>query len=292
MLPGTLALLAATAPDDSTRARRVGIWAAVGSTALPAGPLVGGVLVGTLGWRGVFWLSVLVVILALGPILWPGHQSVTTTAPIAALPQGKENKVDRLVLGASCLVAGLMNLCMLGSLFLLTQQLQGEYGLSPLLAGLVTVPAMAPLPLLGVPVGRLVARIGVWRTSALGLAVAAAGFVGMAGCLAGPGLPWLLLALAVWGCGVGVLTPAVVAAALQAAPGRPGLASGASNTARQTGGLVGVAVFALATGATGGVAFADHVVALLTVSAGIFVIAAIGCLVLGRTWTGAPPQPR
>ena len=40
MLPGTLALLAESAPDDRARSRAVGRWAAVGGAALPAGPPV------------------------------------------------------------------------------------------------------------------------------------------------------------------------------------------------------------------------------------------------------------
>jgi DHA2 family methylenomycin A resistance protein-like MFS transporter len=54
----------------------------------------------------------------------------------------------------------------------------------------------------------------------------------------------LLPALLVWGCGLGTLTPAVVAAAVAAAPAdRSGLASAVNNTARQAGGALGVAAF-------------------------------------------------
>ena len=47
-----------------------------------------------------------------------------------------------------------------------------------------------------------------------------------------------------WGVGLGVLTPAVVAAALSAVPARhAGLASGVNNTARQAGGVAGIALY-------------------------------------------------
>ncbi len=54
--------------------------------------------------------------------------------------------------------------------------------------------------------------------------------------------------LALWGTRLGVITPAIVAAALKATPKTPGLASGASNTARQPGGTPGIAHFAAIAG--------------------------------------------
>jgi MFS transporter, DHA2 family, methylenomycin A resistance protein len=61
MLPGTLAVVTDTYPDEGERARAIGLWAGVGSCALPAGPLVGGLLVQSAGWRWVFLLNVPIV---------------------------------------------------------------------------------------------------------------------------------------------------------------------------------------------------------------------------------------
>jgi MFS transporter, DHA2 family, methylenomycin A resistance protein len=61
MLPGTLAVITDSYPDDGERARAIGLWAGVGSCALPAGPLVGGLLVQSAGWRWVFLLNVPIV---------------------------------------------------------------------------------------------------------------------------------------------------------------------------------------------------------------------------------------
>jgi len=69
MLPGTLALLVDTAADASERPRLVGLWAAVGGSALPAGPLLGGLLVEVAGWRAAFWLNAPVILAALVPVL-------------------------------------------------------------------------------------------------------------------------------------------------------------------------------------------------------------------------------
>jgi DHA2 family methylenomycin A resistance protein-like MFS transporter len=64
LLPGTLAIVSRAYPRDDARARAIGLWAAIGSLALPSGPLLGGVLVDALGWRSVFFVNVPVVALA------------------------------------------------------------------------------------------------------------------------------------------------------------------------------------------------------------------------------------
>jgi len=59
----------------------------------------------------------------------------------------------------------------------------------------------------------------------------------------GSGYPTLLPAFLLWGIGLGVVTPAVVGAAIAAVPPtRAGLASAINNTARQAGGAVGIAI--------------------------------------------------
>ncbi|MHB1431631.1 MAG: MFS transporter [Streptosporangiaceae bacterium] len=56
-LPSSLAAIADAYPAAANRARALGIWAGVSSLALPAGPLLGGLIVQYLGWRAVFWIN-------------------------------------------------------------------------------------------------------------------------------------------------------------------------------------------------------------------------------------------
>ncbi|MCP2343106.1 MFS transporter [Actinomadura rupiterrae] len=69
LLPGSLAAVTRMFPDPGEQARAMGAWAAVSSTALPAGPLLGGVLVDGPGWRWIFLLNVPIVVAAVAGVL-------------------------------------------------------------------------------------------------------------------------------------------------------------------------------------------------------------------------------
>ena len=57
LMPQTLALLRATFPREKF-GMAVGIWGGVSSVAIAGGPLVSGLLVGSLGWEWVFYINV------------------------------------------------------------------------------------------------------------------------------------------------------------------------------------------------------------------------------------------
>ncbi|MCC5609384.1 MFS transporter [Nostoc sp. CHAB 5834] len=57
LVTGSLSIIADTFPEPKERAKALGIWAAVSGLALVAGPVIGGLLVDTLGWQSVFFLN-------------------------------------------------------------------------------------------------------------------------------------------------------------------------------------------------------------------------------------------
>src|SRR5262249_49081299 len=56
-MPSSLALLARAYPDARERARAIGFWSALTAVAGGSGPLVGGILTSTLGWRSIFLVN-------------------------------------------------------------------------------------------------------------------------------------------------------------------------------------------------------------------------------------------
>ncbi|MFF8292597.1 MFS transporter [Streptomyces sp. NPDC016309] len=63
--PVALAIVVDAMPDPRERARAIGVWAAVFGLSMAAGPVTGGALVESLGWRSLFWVNAPVVVAAL-----------------------------------------------------------------------------------------------------------------------------------------------------------------------------------------------------------------------------------
>ncbi|MEC5183380.1 EmrB/QacA subfamily drug resistance transporter [Cryobacterium sp. MP_3.1] len=64
LMPQTLALLRATFPREKF-GMAIGIWGGASSVAIAAGPIVGGALVGTLGWESVFYINAPIAVIGL-----------------------------------------------------------------------------------------------------------------------------------------------------------------------------------------------------------------------------------
>lgn len=82
ILPSSLAIINQLFPDPAERPRAIGIWAGLGGSALVLGPILGGALVGALGWRAIFWANVPLV---LGSLI----------GGVALLPEGPAARAAR-----------------------------------------------------------------------------------------------------------------------------------------------------------------------------------------------------
>ncbi|KUL21565.1 MFS transporter [Streptomyces regalis] len=63
--PVAMSIITNTFTDPRERARAIGVWGAVVGISMAAGPLVGGLLVDSVGWRAIFWVNLPVGLAAL-----------------------------------------------------------------------------------------------------------------------------------------------------------------------------------------------------------------------------------
>ena len=130
-----------------------------------------------------------------------------------------------------------------GFLFLNTLYLQEVRGLSPLSAGLCTLPLAAMTVLCSPISGRVVGAYGARAPLVLGgLGLGASSLMLVA---LGPGtsLWWLLAAYLVFGVGFGTLNPPITNTAVSGMPpSQAGVAAAVASTSRQVGLTLGVAV--------------------------------------------------
>ncbi|THA72891.1 DHA2 family efflux MFS transporter permease subunit [Streptomyces sp. A0958] len=189
----------------------------------------------------------------------------------------------------------LMFLGMFGSIFLLSQYLQGVLGYSPTEAGLRMLP-WTGMPMLVAPVaGMLSDRFGGRPVVVTGLALQAAG-LGLFAMAIAPDASYAsqLPGLITGGIGMALyFAPAASLVMSSVRPGEQGIASGANNALREVGGALGVAVLATVFSSQGGIdtarSFTDGTVPAVWIGAGVVALAALVALMIpGRRAAGTP----
>jgi EmrB/QacA subfamily drug resistance transporter len=333
--PVAMSIITNTFTDPRERAQAIGIWGAVVGVSMALGPVVGGVLVDSVGWRSIFWINIPIGLVAaalafryipesrapkprridlVGQVLvitllasltygiieapsrgWSSGLIIgvfavalaSLTALILYEPRRDEPLVDlrffRSIPFSGATVIAVAAFAGLGGfLFLNTLYLQEVRGLSPLHAGIDTLPMAAMALLFPTISGRIVGTKG----ARIPLLIAGVGL--LVSCLmlvrvsdATP-FSWLFAAYIVFGIGFGFVNAPITNAAVSGMPrSQAGVASAIASTSRQIGSTLGVAVVgALVTAKIGGVAGGVHMDFAVASRAGWWVLAGCGAAVL------------
>jgi EmrB/QacA subfamily drug resistance transporter len=235
-------------------------------------------IVGTLAGAAVLLAAFLVV----------EHRSAYPMLPLGLLRQRK-------FAGPQIAVVGISASFFAGFLYM-TLYLQGVLGLSPIQTGLAYLPGTFVVFLVSALSAQLATRMDPARIAVIGLAFVSIGMAVLL--LADVGSSWTatLPGLLLASIGTGLFNPAGSSLALDALPPEQGgLASGANDTFRQAGVVIGVALLGtLVPDAPGRdpAAYVDGFHHALIVGAGIAAVCAAGtaALLLGRErrWQPAP----
>ena len=141
----------------------------------------------------------------------------------------------------------LVNLVFFGLIFTFSLFVQDQQGLSPLATGLAFLPVTVLIVVSNLVAGRILPARGTRAVAWAGALLMGAGCLVMLGLVAAqadPLVPALIAGLSLAGFGIGLVVTAVTAALLgSVVPAQSGIASGAFTAFRQTGSVLGVALF-------------------------------------------------
>ncbi|HEY4421456.1 MAG TPA: MFS transporter [Pseudonocardia sp.] len=294
--PVAMSIISNTFTERRERAKAIGVWGSVVGLSWALGPLLGGVLVDSIGWRSVFWINVPIGVAAvllvarfvpesraakprpldpIGQLLviallatltyaiieapglgvtspWIIGCVVVAVASAVAFVRYEQHTATPLLdmrffasapfSGATLIAVGSFAV-MAGFLFLNALYLQEVRGLSPLHAGLLTLPMAFMTAVLAPVSGRIVGTHGPRIPLAVGgLAIAAGSFM-LSLISAQSSVPEVVAAYTVFGIGFGFINAPITNAAVSGMPdSRAGVAAAVASTSRQVGATLGVAV--------------------------------------------------
>jgi MFS transporter, DHA2 family, methylenomycin A resistance protein len=254
--------------SETTRARSreidlPGQLAAIGALGALAGAIIEG---GALGWDHAAVIAAFVAAAILAVLfVWRESRAAQPMLPLSLFGH-------RLFALAS-LVGLLVNIAIYGLIFVLSLYFQRINGLSAWWTGLAFVPMMAAVLPINLLAPRLAERIGPCPTIVAGACVSALGCLGLLWIEANTSY-WAMFAqmIAISG-GLGLLVPPLTSTLLGSVEkARSGIAAGVLNATRQTGSVLGVALFGSLIAGEGALVEGLHV--SLAISAVVLLLAA------------------
>jgi|SRR5579871_5824892 len=173
---------------------------------------------------------------------------------------------------ASTVVGLLVNIAYYGLIFVLSLYLQQVNGFSPFATGLAFVPMLAAVLPVNLLAPHLAERIGAPLTIAAGALLSACACLALLWIEPGTAYLAICLQLVAMSCGLGLLVPPLTSTLLGSVEKqRSGVAAGVLNATRQTGSVLGVALFGALVGRNG--AFMTGMHASLAIAAAVLVAA-------------------
>ncbi|MEZ4617377.1 MAG: MFS transporter [Caldilineaceae bacterium] len=248
--PNGIALLREAIPSER-RGLMMGTVGSAASFAAALGPVIGGVLVQTLGWQSVFLTNVPFIAAALAL----GYVAIPSSLPrSAAREQGEANRLRGNILDLRTFVAAnaavaCSNLAMYVTLLAVPILLTHKLNWSPSWIGF-TLAALSVMNLICAPIGGLWAdRMGRRTPVVLGLGALSIGCL-LIGIAQARLLLLLIGGLMLMGAGLGIAGAGMQTAAIEAIAKRiAGTAAGLYSTSRYCGSILGSSVWAVLIGA-------------------------------------------
>ena len=216
--------------------------AAIAALGTLAGAIIEG---GSLGWKNPFVIAGFVAS-ALFATLFVWREA---RAPQPMLPLSLFR--NRVFASASA-VGLLVNVAIYGLIFVLSLYFQQVNGLSAFATGLAFVPMLGAVLPVNLIAPRVTERIGAPATIAAGAALSAVGCLAILGIEPDTSYWAICLQLIAMSTGLGLLVPPLTSTLLGSVEkSRSGIAAGVLNATRQTGSVLGVALFGSLVGQSG-----------------------------------------
>jgi MFS family permease len=244
LIPSIQAMLRETVPA-AQRGRAFGVQGSVIGAGAGLGPVIGGLAVALFGWRAVFGVNLPVVLV----VLYVLQRRVVASsadagADDATAPTGDVEPLFNRVFGAAFATQALSNLAQYGLLLAVPIVLDAR-GWSAAGTGLSLSFLTLGLVLMGPFGGQLGDTHGRRRPVVLGLGISLAALV--LALVGGDDVSSavLVVTLLLFGIGLGMATPSVMTAGVEAAPlGRAGTAAGVLSSSRYVGSIASTIVLA------------------------------------------------